>query len=491
MSPAAPSPASGPLSIHLIGVCGTGMGSFAGLLKAAGHHVRGSDANVYPPMSDKLRDWGIPVARGYRPENLEPEPDLVIVGNVIRRDNPEAAAVRERGLEQVSFPEALSRLFLTDRRSLVVAGTHGKTTTTSLLAWLLTDAGQDPGLLVGGVPGNFGEGFRHGRGPCFVVEGDEYDTAYFDKRPKFLHYRPRVAVLTSIEFDHADIYDGVEAIERRFDELVALVPAPDHGGRILACASFPRVMARRDRAPRPEAWQTYSARPEVEARWRAERVVAEDGGQTFDLLDGPSNRGRFHLPMTGRHNLENAVAALAVALQEGVPVATLQSSLPRFEGVARRQTVRAVVDDVTLIDDFAHHPTAVQRTLEGLAEQRRGRLLAVFEPRTATSSRAFFQDAYARSFGAADRVYLAPVGRTELAAEERLDVARLAEEISAEGPPATAFDTIAAIVEALDAETRPGDVVVFMSNGAFGGIHDDVEARLQARIEAPGDSVDR
>ncbi|MEO1227517.1 MAG: UDP-N-acetylmuramate:L-alanyl-gamma-D-glutamyl-meso-diaminopimelate ligase [Myxococcota bacterium] len=462
------------LDIHLIGICGTGMGSFAGLLQAAGHRVRGSDQNVYPPMSDKLRAWGIPVAEGYRPENLEPRPDLVVVGNVVRRDNPEARAAIDGGLEYTSFPEALGRLFLAERRSLVVAGTHGKTTTTSLLAWVLAQGGHDPGLLVGGVPENFGEGFRLGRGETFVVEGDEYDTAFFDKRPKFLLYRPWLAVMTSLEYDHADIYPDVETIEARFDDLSSLVPS---SGRILACASAPRVLARRPRAKAD--WQTYAVG--TEAQWVGEKLETDGTGTRFSLLREGTSLGELFLPMAGRHNVENAVAVAAIGLQEGLSLDEIREGFRTFKGIARRQTVRAEVDGIRIIDDFAHHPTAVSLTLDGLRARygSEGRIFAIFEPRTATSSRRYFQDAYAEAFEAADEVLIAPVGRAELPSEERLDVVALAAAISARGRPARAFDSLDAIVETLVASARPGDSLVFMSNGGFGGIHATTEAALR------------
>lgn len=464
-------------TIHLIGICGTGMGSFAGLLKAAGHKVRGSDENVYPPMSDKLAAWGIPVASGYRPENLEPTPDLVVVGNVIKRNNPEAMAVVERGLTATSFPAALGELFLEHKHSVVVAGTHGKTTTTSLVAWLLTAAGRDPGLLVGGVPGNFGEGFRLGHGEHFVVEGDEYDTAYFDKRPKFLHYRPRTAVLTSLEFDHADIYPNVEAIEAQFDKLVELVP---NNGRIIACASAPRIMERVARSQAPV--ETYTAQPELQATWHARDLEQSERGASFALFHERIRVGRFELPLWGRHNVENAIAAIAVAISAGLSVAEVREGLLAFRGVERRQTVRAEIDGVRVIDDFAHHPTAVKETIAALrARFPTGKLWAIFEPRTATSSRKYFQDLYATAFDEADQVVIAGVGRKELAAEERLDTETLAKSIGARGRPARHVAAVEAIVGLLVEEARPGDTLLLMSNGGFGGIYQKLEQALAAR----------
>ncbi|MCK6550000.1 UDP-N-acetylmuramate:L-alanyl-gamma-D-glutamyl-meso-diaminopimelate ligase [Myxococcota bacterium] len=463
--------------IHLIGICGTGMGSFAGLLKAAGHDVRGSDENVYPPMSDKLAAWGIPVAIGYRAENLEPPPELVVVGNVIKRTNVEAQAVVERGLAYTSFPKALGDLFLAGRHGVVVAGTHGKTTTTSLVAWLLTSAGRDPGLLVGGVPANFGEGFRLGHGEHFVVEGDEYDTAYFDKVPKFLHYHPKSLIVTSIEFDHADIYADVEAIEREFDKLVALVPP---SGRVFACASSTRVLARIAGSKAPV--ETYTAREGVAADWWVRDVEMGPSGTAFTVMRANMRLGHFHLPMTGRHNVENAVGAIAFACSAGLSVHELDAGLRAFEGVARRQTVRAEIGGIRVIDDFAHHPTAVVETIAAIrARYPSGRLFAIFEPRTATSARKYFQDLYVEAFDAADETIIAGVGRKELAQAERLDTEQLAKDIAARGKRARNVAEIDAIVKLLTDEAERGDTLLFMSNGGFGGIYGKIEAALRAR----------
>lgn len=471
--------AEAPKSIHLIGICGTGMGSFAGLLKAAGHTVRGSDENVYPPMSDKLAAWAIPVLSGYRPENLDPTPDLVVIGNVIKRTNLEAQAVATRGLPFTSFPHALGELFLKQKHSVVVAGTHGKTTTTSLVAWLLTSAGRDPGLLVGGVPGNFGEGFRLGHGEHFVVEGDEYDTAFFDKGPKFLHYQPRSLILTSLEYDHADIYDSVEAIERQFDRLVDLVP---EGGKIYACANSPRVLGRVEHARAPV--ETYTAAEGVTAHWHARDLTFDAKGASFSLFQQRIRLGRFELPMPGRHNVENAVAAIALALGAGLSVSEVKEGLATFKGVARRQTVRAEIDGVRIIDDFAHHPTAVAVTIEAVRQKYpEGQLWAIFEPRTATSSRKYFQDLYATAFDAADQVIIASVGRKELAEAERLDTETLANTIAARGRNAFYLPDVDAIVTHLAQNARPQDTLLFMSNGGFGGIYAKMEAALRGRSQ--------
>jgi UDP-N-acetylmuramate: L-alanyl-gamma-D-glutamyl-meso-diaminopimelate ligase len=453
----------------MVGVCGTGMGSFAGLLQAAGHQVRGSDQAAYPPMSDKLAACGIEVRSPYRPENLDPAPDLVIIGNAIRRSNPEAEAVLQRGLAHSSFPAALSEMFLQRRHSVVVAGTHGKTTTTSMIAHLLVHGGLDPSFLVGGVPHNFGEGFRWGGGPHFVIEGDEYDTAFFDKGPKFLHYRPRTLVLTSLEYDHADIYPDLASIVARFDQLVALVP---EDGLILAADAAADLPLSRARAPVVRYGRTEGS--DVGAR----ATELEFGvSRTAFAVEGQ----RFEMEMAGAFNVDNAVAALRVGRACGLSLPVLADGLASFAGVARRQTVRADVDGIRIVDDFAHHPTAVRLTLEGLRPRVDGRLFAIFEPRTATSARRVFQDAFATSFDAADEVVVAGVGRPELDEAERLDVRRLARDIVERGTPARSIEAVDDIVAYLTRSARAGDALVFMSNGGFGGVWSRMEAALKAR----------
>jgi UDP-N-acetylmuramate: L-alanyl-gamma-D-glutamyl-meso-diaminopimelate ligase len=464
-------------SIHLMGICGTGMGSFAGLLQRAGYRVRGSDENVYPPMSDRLRAWGIPILTGYRAENLDPAPDLVVIGNVIKKTNPEAQAVFERNIPYTSFPKALGDFFLEQKHSIVACGTHGKTTTSSLIAWILTYAGLDPGMLIGGVPGNFGEGFRLGEGKYFVIEGDEYDTAFFDKVPKFLHYRPKTAVITSIEFDHADIYENVEAIEREFEKLVEIVPGT---GKIIACATSPRAM-RAIRNAKCDV-ETYTAREGARSTWHAREIQIDEKGSSFLIYRQNIRLGRFHLPLAGVHNVENAVAAIAVTSSADLSVADIKAALAEFKGVARRQTVRAEIGGVRIIDDFAHHPTAVHETISAVrAQYKQGRLFAIFEPRTATSSRKHFQDEYVNAFDGADEVIIASVGRAELPSDEKMDVSKLVSEMTARGLKARHIQAIDEIVAALANEARTQDSLLFMSNGAFGGIYEKMEAALRAR----------
>ncbi len=496
-------------SIHLIGVAGTGMGAFAGLLKSAGYDVRGSDEGIYPPMSDKLREWGIAAASPYGPANLEPPPDLVVVGNVVKRDNPEAVAMRERQLRHASFPATLGELFLSKRRSVVVAGTHGKTTTTTLIAWTLLSAGRDPGFLVGGVPApllpdgrphEMTESFRLGRvgsDSPFVVEGDEYDTAYFDKGPKFLHYAPRSLLCTSLEYDHADIYPNLEAIAARFRELLQLVPRAEEGGHIVLCAEESALHAVRNEARVQARVTTYAAtgegRPPGHADVWATDVVDDEGGLRFSVRVQGQDRGTFTLPLSGRHNLLNALGAYAIVAEAtgglGLSDEEIRAGFAVFPGVKRRLEVRGEVDGVVVVDDFAHHPTAVRTTLAGAKKRFAGReLWALFEPRSATSCRKIFQTDYAQAFAAADRVVLAPPGRV-LDPEVALDVPRLAADLRASGKLATAAASLDEIVTLVSTQARRnpsggGAVVLCMSNGAFGGIHDKLLAALQAQAPA-------
>ena len=455
--------------IHLIGVAGTGMGSFAGMLKASGYEVTGSDENVYPPMSGQLERWGIPVMTPYAASNLErARPDLVVVGNVVRAVNPEAAAMRERGLPHVSFPAALGELFIAPRHSVVVVGTHGKTTASAMMGAVLHDAGRDPSFLVGGVTRDFDSNYRLGKGPHFVVEGDEYDTAYFDKGPKFLHYRPRTAIFTSCELDHADIYRDEQHYESAFEGFVDLLPAD---GFLTACASYASVLriARRSRAP----VETYSV-DRAGADWEARDLSLSADGARFGLV----RRGRMladvHLPVGGAHNVENALGVAAAATALGLAPAEIAAGLAAFRGVKRRQEVRGVAGGVTVVDDFAHHPRAVQKTLAAIQGTFPGaRILAAFEPRSNTSRRNLHQREYGSpsTWGSADRVFLLRPAPTDRVPEsERLDLDAVTGSLSAAGKPAHAFPTVDEMVPAIAAAARPGDVVVAMSNGAFGGI---------------------
>jgi UDP-N-acetylmuramate: L-alanyl-gamma-D-glutamyl-meso-diaminopimelate ligase len=459
--------------VHLLGVCGTGMGSFAGMLAQEGFAVTGSDENVYPPMSDMLAAWGIRTMLGYRPENLdEAKPDLVIVGNVIRRVNPEAAAMRERGLAHLSFPAALGELCIKERHSVVVVGTHGKTTTTALLGHLLVTAGRDPSFLVGGVTQNYHSNFRVGAGGFFVVEGDEYDTAYFDKGPKFLHYRPRTAVFTSMEMDHADIYRDLAHYRSAFERFAALLPAD---GFCAVCAGYPDAVAVA-RAGRATV-ETYGR---AQADWQADEVVHRDDGAWFDLVHRGRKLLRVRLAVGGPHNVENALGAVAACHALGVGLPELAQGLSTFQGVKRRQELRGEPRGVLLVDDFAHHYPAVRETIAAVRARFPGRpVWAVFEPRSNTSRRNLHAAEYARAFaGAARAIISVPLPTDKVPANEQLDVRRLASEVTANGVPATALESVDEIVELVQREAKAGDLVLVMSNGSFGGIVDKLARAL-------------
>jgi UDP-N-acetylmuramate: L-alanyl-gamma-D-glutamyl-meso-diaminopimelate ligase len=455
------------------------MGAFAGMLKAEGFEVRGSDQGAYPPMSLRLAEWGIEIMEGYAPENLDWRPDLVIVGNVIRRVNPEAEAMRERGIPHMSFPEALGALFLTNRHSIVVTGTHGKTTTTSLTAWLLEAADLSPGFLVGGIPANFGRSFEPGTGP-FVVEGDEYDTAYFDKGPKFLHYRPRTAILTSIEFDHADIYRDLDHVISSFDRFMAILPKDGH---LMVCGEEelpPRVALKADCLV-----ETYGFGPDCD--WVAEDPRPERGGYRF-ALRGPGVPPReFWSPMTGRHNVLNTAASLGALHRMGVELDILADGLQAFQGVGKRQEVKGEERGVTVIDDYAHHPTAVRETIRAIRDRYPGRRLwALFEAESNTSRRRIFQEEYPAVLNAADRVVLSkPLKKNDsLAPEDQIDVRGIIDVLCAEGVDAHHIADFDAIVEFVAKEAEPGDVVLAMSGRNFGGLHDKLLERLRSSPEA-------
>jgi len=444
------------------------------MLKQAGHEVSGSDHNVYPPMSDYLAQEGIDIRQGYSPTNLEPRPDLAIIGNVIRRDNPEAQAVEMLGIPFLSMPQAINQIFLPGKTSLVVAGTHGKTTTSSLLATLLDQCGQDPGFMIGGIVRRFGKNARLGHGPFFVLEGDEYDTAFFDKGPKFLHYAPRHAIITSVEFDHADIYRDLDHVKDSFRRLVGLMP-PD--GSLVAHADDPVLADVLREAPCPVARYGFSPA----ADWRIEDVAVRGAGTSFSVIRSGQDLGRFTFSMPGRHNALNAVAVMALLHGIGIPPSVCGPHLATFEGVRRRQEVRGVVADVTVIDDFAHHPTAVKETLAALREKYAGqRIVAVFEPRTNSSRRSVFQEQYAEVFGDSDLVWIRePVPIDSLADGERFSAARLVTALCQRGAHARLGRDTDEILARLLPELRPGDVVAILSNGGFDNIHERLLAALR------------
>jgi UDP-N-acetylmuramate: L-alanyl-gamma-D-glutamyl-meso-diaminopimelate ligase len=521
------------VKFHLIGICGTGMATLAGLLEEAGHEVRGSDKEAFPPMSDQLRMLDIPIMVGYGPKNLDWDPDVVVVGNVCRKDHVEVAEARRRSIEMSSMAATLEERFLVDRLPIIVAGTHGKTTSGSLLAHLLDTAGREPGFFIGGIPQNFGRSFRLGSGREFVVEGDEYDTAFFDKKSKFLHYRPSHVLLTGIEFDHADIFESVEEIHDAFRELVALIPP---SGLLVAHSDVPEGVievarckvvryrietewegeARADWAAgndvghegsSPEIDAVIDERESSAAALEPERQAdgggspvgevsgvdgaasspGEDGHWTGRIIGGADSRstvfqlfapgskhvGTFRQVLSGRHNALNAVGCMLVGNALGLDWHQMSRGLISFRGVQRRQEIKGVATGVTVIDDFAHHPTAVRETLDGLKRRFAGRrLIVAFEPRSATSRRKVFQKAFADALSYADAVVVAPVYNPDaLAADERLDPELLVADIRSNGTPARYIDSLDEIVDHLTERTRPGDIVVMMSSGSFGNIH--------------------
>jgi len=470
------------MHVHFIAIAGTGMGSLAGLLKTQGHEVTGSDEAVYPPMSTALERWGIPFFEGFRADHVESHrPDLVVIGNAVRPENPEARAALDGGLRCLSFPDALYEYAVAGRHSVVVSGTHGKTTTSALIATLLHETGQDPSFLVGGILANFDGSYREGGGAAFVVEGDEYDTAFFDKTPKFLHYHPQTLVLTSVEFDHADIYRDLEHVKSAFRTLIEQMPSD---GLIVAATAEPNVADVLTDAPCRVVG--YAVEPGA-ADWCATGLEPGAGGTAFSLSRESAGPLRVFTPMSGRHNVGNSLAALLVLRELGVPLEEGVPALERFRGVKRRMEVRGEAAGVTVMDDFAHHPTAVRETLAGLRATHPGRrIVAVFEPRSNTTRRTVFQRDYARAFSGADRVIVsvvpeAPIYSATGEVTEWFSAGQLAEDLAAEGKDAIAIDGVEAIVESLVADAREGDLVITLSNGSFGGIWDLLLAGLEAR----------
>jgi UDP-N-acetylmuramate: L-alanyl-gamma-D-glutamyl-meso-diaminopimelate ligase len=459
------------MRIHLIGVAGTGMSALAALLLEAGHRVSGSDTAFDPPVGPYLEGLGIECLKGWRAANLDTSPDLVIVGNVCRRDNPEAQEAMSRGVKVLSMPGALAEHVLAQRKPMVVAGTHGKTTTSALVAHLLRQVGVDAGFFLGGIPLNFERSSRLGaEGAPFVIEGDEYDSAFFEKVPKFWSYRPSAAILTSIEYDHVDIFGDEEAYIGAFRKFAELIP---EDGWLFAWAGDPLV---REIAAAAKCKVRFYALDgdecgDIKPAWMGARA----GGGTLDLFADGSFLGRTTVPMLGRHNVRNAVAALGLASEAaGAPLEGLLAALPGFRGTRRRQELVGATREVQVYDDFAHHPTAVHETLLGFRERVTGRLIAVFEPRSATASRRLHQDLYPDAFAPADVCILAPVGRSEIPSEEKLDTRAIAEAITSRGKRARACSSVEEVVQAAATEAQPGDTIVVMSNGRF----DDAPDRI-------------
>jgi len=464
--------------IHLIGICGTAMASLAGMLKQREFRVSGSDAAAYPPMSDFLGELGIPVAQPFDSRNLEPRPDLVVVGNAISRGNVELEQVLDQRIPFCSLPQLLHEEFLRGKEVLVVAGTHGKTTTTSMLAWIFHTAGMQPSFLIGGIAENFGSSFHVGQGKHFILEGDEYDTAFFDKGPKFLHYFPDAIILTSVEFDHADIYKDLDAVETAFKRLVNLIP---RRGRIIAFAGGEAESASLERCLSKAFSPVERYGAGTRADWQITNVKFEAERTSWSVV----HRGRawmdLEFPLAGEYNVWNATAAAALAEAYGISKEEIAAALKTFKSVKRRLEVKAQVNGITIIDDFAHHPTAIAGTLKALRARYPGaRLWAILEPRSNTLRRRVLQADLARSLELADEVVVAGVFRSEaVPVNERLELPELAAEIQKHGRRVRLLADADEIVSAVAGEMRSGDVVAILSNGGFGGIYEKLPARLR------------
>jgi UDP-N-acetylmuramate: L-alanyl-gamma-D-glutamyl-meso-diaminopimelate ligase len=453
------------MHIHILGICGTFMGGIAALARAAGHRVTGSDQNVYPPMSDQLQALGIELIQGYDPEQLKLKPDIVVVGNVMSRGMPIVEALLNSDLPYTSGPEWLSRHVLQGRHVLAVAGTHGKTTTTSMLTWILEHSGRKPGFLVGGVPANFNVTARLGEGNHFVVEADEYDTAFFDKRAKFVHYRPRTAILNNLEHDHADIYPDVEAIQKQFHLLLRMVPG---NGRLVVNGADRNLQRVIDMG----CWTPvvrFSTNLQ-QGEWSADLLDKQDGSH-FVVKRGDEALGKIHWSMLGKHNVENALASIIAAEHAGVTIADSIAALNAFGGVKRRMEVRGVVNGITVYDDFAHHPTAITTTMQGLRNKvGRARIIAVLEPRSNTMKLGTHREPLKQSLAGAEQVWLYQ------GPDVKWDVSSLAQEL---GPHARHRTDIDTMVNDLAAGLKSGDHVLIMSNGGFGGIHEKLLTKLK------------
>jgi UDP-N-acetylmuramate: L-alanyl-gamma-D-glutamyl-meso-diaminopimelate ligase len=465
--------------IHLIGICGTAMASLAGMLAERGFRVTGSDVAAYPPMSDFLQSLGIPVGQPFAAANLDPTPDLVVIGNAISRGNVELEHVLDQRIPFCSLPQLLHDEFLRGKEVLVIAGTHGKTTTTSMLAWIFESAGMQPSFLIGGIAENFGRSFQLGSGKHFILEGDEYDTAFFDKGPKFLHYFPDAIILTSVEFDHADIYKDLDAVETAFKRLVNLIP---RRGKIVAFDKGESINRCLARAFCPV--ERYGA--SLEANWRIANVKFEPTSTHWSVLRDGKLWAELEFPLAGEYNVWNASAAAALAANSGISPDVIASALKTFKSVKRRLEVKAEVNGITMIDDFAHHPTAIAATLKALRARYPGRRLwAILEPRSNTLRRNVFQDELAKSLAVADEIVIANVFKSESIPEaERLDVNAVAAHLAQNGHHARVLADVESIVQLCAPEMRSGDVVAILSNGGFGGIYEKLPQRLKSLAAA-------
>ncbi|MBW2311040.1 MAG: UDP-N-acetylmuramate:L-alanyl-gamma-D-glutamyl-meso-diaminopimelate ligase [Deltaproteobacteria bacterium] len=463
--------------IHLMGICGVGMSSLAGILTEKGYTITGSDQNTYPPISTFLERLSISVKKGYSPSNLYPEPDLVIVGNVITKDNPEAGELLQLDIPYLSMPQALKKFAMEGKKSIVITGTHGKTTVSALTAWILEVAGMDPSFIIGGIAKNFNRNFKLGSGTYFVIEGDEYDTAFFDKGPKFLHYDPYVAAITSIEFDHADIYRGIEEIEDSFSRLIQLVPEE---GALCVNGDDPILGDLIKRAQCPLLTFAMQRDADFTLRDRA----SKNGRTNFTIVRRGEEYLRVATDLFGNHNLSNILASVAISSLIGIPRETIAEAIESFKGVKRRLEFLGEHNGIIVVDDFAHHPTAVRETIaavKGLYKNRR--LIAVFEPRSNSSRRNIFQVAYASSFDDADLVILPePPMMDTIPVGERFSSAKLVHDLNERDVEAHHFQNNDALLDGIVALTRKGDVILIMSNGAF----DNIQQRLITMLEEKG-----
>jgi len=469
---------SKPKHIHLIGICGTAMASLAGMLQERSFRVTGSDAAAYPPMSTFLESLGITVAQPFAETNLDPRPDLVVVGNALSRGNVELERVLDERIPFCSLPQILHDEFLIGKEVLVVAGTHGKTTTTSMLAWIFETAGLQPSFLIGGIAENFGRSFGLGEGKHFILEGDEYDTAFFDKGPKFLHYFPDSMILTSVEFDHADIYKDLDAVETAFKRLVNLVP---RRGRIVAFDSGDASSESLNRCLQKAFCPVERYGVSDRANWKIANLKLDTERTSWSLLRDAKPWADFEFPLGGEYNVWNATAAAALAANYEISKDAIANALKTFRSVKRRLEVKAEVNRITIIDDFAHHPTAIEQTILALrARYPKSRLWVVLEPRSNTLRRNVLQDALARSLALADQVVIASIFKSEAIPEaERLDLNRVISEIQKHGKQARILADADAIVNAIAPELRERDVVAILSNGGFGGIYEKLPQRLR------------
>ena len=475
---------SGAKHIHIIGIAGSAMSPLAGMLREKGFRVTGSDTGVYPPASTFLDNMGISYVHAFDAANLEPGPDLVVVGNIIARGNPELEEVLDRKIAYRSLPEILEEEFLPGKHSIVVSGTHGKTTTTAMLAWIFETAERRPNFLVGGVAENFGKSYGLGGGPEFILEGDEYETAFWDRGPKFFHYHPDDLIITSLEFDHADIYADFETYQLAFRRLVNLVP---RRGRVVIWGdtqeSGPALRRAAEKAFCPVV--TYGFGDEND--FTASGVETEDGGMRFVVQQRGETFGEFHLAASGRHNVLNAMSAIVVAHGRGIPMATIREALATFKSVKRRLDVKGEVNGILVVDDFAHHPTAVTATIEAVRGRWPGRRLwAILEPRSNSMRRKVFQETLPKALALGDHVILGGVFRAQqLGDDNRLDPETVAESVRALGKIARVFPSADTIAETLATEAKPGDLLLVMSNGSFDGLCDKILKKLSAPIALP------